>query len=122
MWGSSLCSPASTPPRGEQLPPRPDAKSLKEEAAKYALVKIEGMDEKCDFCKMMKASPCYDRWMDFQRCVEYHTEKDQPYLVTCRTLALGLFYCIQGEMDQNQGGLESREEEEEPSNQHHSQG
>lgn len=43
----------------------------------------------------VQASPCYDAFLRFHRCSEYHNQRGEEFITPCKDYAITLWNCIQ---------------------------
>ena len=70
-----------------------DKETNSEEVIDYSDVEID-LDPACPLCQFMRASPCGDIWITWEKCVEYHKSRDQDIVKPCSKFTLDLIDCI----------------------------
>ena len=85
----------------------------------YSDVEID-LDPACPLCQFMRASPCGDIWITWEKCVEYHKSRDEDIVKPCSKFTLDLIDCILKNQDDFPEPLKRQlmglppEEDEEP--------
>lgn len=64
-----------------------------EDEGKYDNVELEETD--CPLCHFMRASPCGQTWVRWEKCIHYHKEKEEDFVGPCGRVTLKLAECIQ---------------------------
>lgn len=47
------------------------------------------------FCMVVQASPCFEKFLKFHKCSEYHTGCGEDFVGPCKAKTLALWHCIQ---------------------------
>lgn len=90
--GAATAAAAYRAPAGQAPTASPDVLPLE---AKYEQVDLalEG-DSDCPVCKALKRTPCWQPFLWFHKCSEYHTSRGEEIVGPCTRYALALNDCL----------------------------
>lgn len=66
--------------------------------ARYEQVELE-MDQDCPLCTLLKQTPCWQPFLAFHKCSEFHRRRGEDIVGPCAKYALGLQACLEANAD-----------------------